>query len=47
MQCCVTFTTLSSNGFGCGCSIVIMSRVGLNGREKEVKWEKVNIRRKT
>jgi hypothetical protein len=24
-----------------------MSRVGLNGREKEVKWDKVNIRRKT
>jgi hypothetical protein len=24
-----------------------MSRVGLNGREKELKWEKVNIRRET
>jgi hypothetical protein len=24
-----------------------VSRVGLNGREKEIKWAKVNIRRKT
>jgi hypothetical protein len=47
MQCCVTFSTSISSCFGCGCKIVILSRVGLNGREKDVKWEKVNIRRKT